>query len=96
MQRSDRLTLVLSGRATWASDDYLRQRALDDPELAGLAVNGVSDLGLSVNASYRFDSDWSLVGLFGVHHTLAEAAGFSSELGQETRFRAGATFRYDF
>jgi len=98
LQSSDRLTLVLSGRASWASDDYLRRRALDDPDLAGVPVNGggVSDLGLSVNASYRSDSDWSLVGMFGMHHTLASDGGLQGVLEQGTRFRAGATFRYHF
>jgi hypothetical protein len=98
LQESERLTLVLSGSATWASDDYLRQRALTDRSLADAAANGhgVRDLGLSFNASYRFDSDWSLVGMFGMHHTLVEDGDLAGSLGQETRFRAGATFRYDF
>lgn len=98
LQESERLTLVLAGSATWASDDYLRQRALTDTTLADAAANGrgVRDLGLSFNASYRFDSDWSLVGMFGMHHTLVEDGDPAGSLGQETRFRAGATFRYDF
>jgi hypothetical protein len=98
LEQSERLTLMLSGSATWASDDYLRQRALTDASLAEAAANGhgVRDLGLSLNASYRFDSDWSLVGMFGMHHTLVEDGDLAGSLGQETRFRAGATFRYDF
>jgi hypothetical protein len=95
LQSNERLTLVFSGSASYASDDYLRQRVLDERAQA-LDQPGPGDLGLSVNASYRLGTDWSMVGMFGVHHSLDDDAGFGDTAGQQTRFRAGATFRYDF
>ncbi len=96
LQGGERLTLTFSGSASYASEAYLRQRALADPELARLplAGGGVGNLGLGLNASYRLGTDWSLVGMFGVHHTLAEGALPGAEEG--TRFRAGAALSLDF
>lgn len=96
LQGSDRLTLLFTGSATYASDGYLRERGLDRGASAGLRDGrGLGDLGLSVNASYRLGADWSLVGMFGVHHTLDDN-GVADLPGAETRFSAGAAFRLDF
>ncbi len=96
LQSGKRLTLTFSGSATYAGDDYLRQRALTDPELSELPVDGraLGNLGLGLNASYQIGSDWSLVGMFGVHHTLAEGGLAGADEG--TRFRAGAALSLDF
>ncbi|MDX1593632.1 MAG: hypothetical protein R3298_05240 [Gammaproteobacteria bacterium] len=93
----DRLTLVFSGSASYASDDYLEQRMLDDPHLAVTIPGrgGLGDLGLRFNASYRFGSAWSLVGMFGIHHTLAEDGALPG-VDDGPRIRAGAAFRYAF
>ena len=96
LRGGERLTLTFSGSASYASDDYLRQRALTDPYLEGVTPEGrgVSNLGLGLNASYRLGTDWSLIGMFGVHHTLSEGALSGAEDG--TRFRAGAALSLDF
>ena len=96
LQGGERLTLTFTGSASYASEDYLRQRALTDPGLESLPLDGrgLGNLGLGLNASYQLDSDWSLVGMFGVHHTLAEGALPGVEDG--TRFRAGAALSLDF
>jgi len=96
LQGSDRLTLLFTGSATYASDGYVRERGLDRGDAAALRdAGGLGDLGLSVNASYRLGTDWSLVGMFGVHHTLDDN-GAADLPGAETRFSAGAAFRLDF
>jgi hypothetical protein len=92
LQGSERLTLLFTGSATYASDVYLNGRGLERTD--GLR-DGRSDLGLSVNASYRLGADWSLVGMFGVHHTLDDG-GVADLPGTNTRFSAGAAFRLDF
>ena len=96
LQSGERLTLTFSGSASYAGDDYLRQRVPVDPDLSGLPLDGrgLGNLGLGLNASYQIGSDWSLVGMFGVHHTLAEGGLGGVEEG--TRFRAGAALSLDF
>jgi hypothetical protein len=96
LQSGERLTLTFSGSATYAGDDYLRQRVLVDPGLTGLPLDGrgLGNLGLGLNASYQIGTDWSLVGMFGVHHTLAE--GGLGGVDEGTRFRAGAALSLDF
>ncbi len=97
LQGGERLTLVFSGSAAYASDGYLRQRLPGDAGLADLPYDGrgLGNLGVGVDASYRLGSAWSLVGMFGIHHTL-NGNGEFLDTDDALRFRAGAAFRFDF
>lgn len=98
-------TLALTGRTSWADDDYMQSYfGVSDLQAARSshsrfdANSGVTDVGLDARLNYAFTDHWMLFGSVGYSRLTGDAADspLVDKSGSPDQFRATTGFAYRF